>query len=197
MHDKEFFEERYKSNDTPWDSGSPDPNLLNLFEKKRIIAKKVLDVGCGTGKNCIWFAKKGFKVTGADFSKTAITMAKENAKKNNVNIPFIENDFLKDKVKGYPFDFLYDHGCFHSFDSEKMAVFAKNAALHLSDKGKWFSIIGNIDEKREGKGPPQKSASDVITAIEPFFEIQFIASGFFQSKRSVPPRAWICLMQKR
>ena len=116
MHDKDFFDERYKSNDMPWDSDSPDPNLLNLFAKKRITAKKVLDIGCGTGKNCIWLAKKGFEVTGTDFSKTAIKMAKENAKNNKVNINLIENDFLKNKVKGYPFDFIYDHGCFLLLD---------------------------------------------------------------------------------
>ncbi|MCK5310795.1 MAG: methyltransferase domain-containing protein [Desulfobacteraceae bacterium] len=198
MHDKEYFEKRYKTNDKPWDNDRPDSNLINLFNKKRITGKKVLDVGCGTGSNCIWLAQNGFKVTGTDFSKTAIKMAKENAKKNNVNVTFIENDFLKNKIKGYPFDFIYDSGCFHSFDiGEPMKAFAKSAADHLSEQGKWLSIVGNIDEKREGSGPPPRSVKDIVDAAEPFFEIQFIASGFFQSKRPAPPKAWICFMQKR
>ncbi|MCK5541166.1 MAG: methyltransferase domain-containing protein [Desulfobacterales bacterium] len=198
MKDKNYFEERYKSNDMPWDNDRPDSNLVNLVTKKRIINKKVLDVGCGTGQNCIWLAKNGFEVTGTDFSSTAIKIAKENAKKNNVDITFTENDFLKDKVKGHPFGFVFDRGCFHSFDNDyDRAVFAENAAMHLSKEGKWFSLIGNIDEKRGGDGPPQRSVKDIVAAVEPFFEIQFIASGFFQSKRKIPPRAWICLMQKR
>lgn len=198
MRDKAYFEGRYRADDLPWNHDTPDFNLVNLFNKKRITAKKILDIGCGTGQNSIWLAKNGFKVTGADFSNTAIKMAKENAKKANVEVTFIENDFLKEKVKGSPFGFIFDRGCFHTFDrAEEREAFAENAANHLEETGKWFSLIGCRDEKREEEGPPQRSLNDIVTAIEPFFEIQFIASGFFQSKRKTSPKAWICLMQKR
>jgi 2-polyprenyl-3-methyl-5-hydroxy-6-metoxy-1,4-benzoquinol methylase len=33
----------------------------------------VLDAGCGTGTNSVWLAKRGFKVTGADFSEFALS----------------------------------------------------------------------------------------------------------------------------
>jgi len=198
MNDKKYYEERYKSNDMPWNHETPDFNLVNLFNRKRITAKRILDIGCGVGSNSIWLANRGFKVTGTDFSKTAIKMAKENAKKAKVEVTFIENDFLKEKVKGYPFGFIFDRGCFHALDkAEERETFAENAAMHLEEGGKWFSLIGCKDEKREEDGPPQRSLSDIVTAIEPFFEIQFIASGYFQSKKKVPPKAWICLMQKR
>ena len=35
----------------------------------------VLDAGCGTGTNSVWLAKRGFKVTGADFSEFALSEA--------------------------------------------------------------------------------------------------------------------------
>lgn len=35
----------------------------------------LLDAGCGTGTNSVWLAKRGFKVTGADFSEFALSEA--------------------------------------------------------------------------------------------------------------------------
>ena len=35
----------------------------------------VLDAGCGTGTNSVWLAKRGFKVTAADFSEFALSEA--------------------------------------------------------------------------------------------------------------------------
>ncbi len=198
MSDKDLFEERYKSHDIPWDNDVADFNLVSLFQKKQITARKILEVGCGTGQNSRWLAQNGFKVTATDFSSTAIKMAKEKAEQEGVNITYLENDFLKERVKGHPFDFIFDRGCFHSFDDkDQRRLFAENAAFHLSHKGKWFSLMGNCDEKREGKGPPQRSVTEIASAVEPFFEIQFIASGFFHSTQETPAKAWICLMQKR
>lgn len=42
MHSKEFFEERYKSNDMPWDNDRPDSNLVNLLAKKIILDNQTL-----------------------------------------------------------------------------------------------------------------------------------------------------------
>lgn len=40
-------------------------------------AKRVLDLGCGTGRHVIYFARHGFEVFGFDVSPTAIELAKE------------------------------------------------------------------------------------------------------------------------
>jgi 2-polyprenyl-3-methyl-5-hydroxy-6-metoxy-1,4-benzoquinol methylase len=65
------FRDRYKSGDTPWDAGKPDFNLIETVTENHISSCKALDVGCGTGDNCIWLAQKGFSVTGTDISGIA------------------------------------------------------------------------------------------------------------------------------
>jgi len=198
MADSKRLEERYKAGDTPWELGRVDANLVNILTKRDIKSGRVLDVGCGIGTCSIWLAENGYEAAGIDVSGTAIRQAKEKAKNKGVSVSFHARDFLKETVKEQSFDFLFDRGCFHSLDSYKDRIrFAENAAFHLKEKGLWFCIAGSSDDQRESKGPPKRSAAEIVTAVEPFFEIQFIAAGLMDSNRKPVPKAWICLMQKR
>ena len=90
---------------------------------------------------------------------------------------------------------MFDRGCFHTLNSSsERKTFAKLVNHHLSENGLWLSLIGNSDEQRIGPGPPQRSARDVVNAVEPHFEILSMVSGHFGSNRPDPPRAWVCLM---
>lgn len=192
------FKERYKTGNIPWDIGKPDFNLIETVGKKPIKSCKALDIGCGTGDNSVWLAQKNFQVTGTDISGIAIEKAKEKASKRNVKCTFLVVDFLKDPIEGAPFGFVFDRGCFHAYSSgRERKKFVKNVAANLEKMGLWLSIIGNADERREGPGPPQRSAGDIVIAVEPYFEILSLASSYFGSNHPNPPRCWVCLMQKR
>ena len=66
---------------------------------------KILDVGCGNGRNLIPFLKNDFKGVGLDFSKQMLKNAEVLMKKNNVfgrvelkqgemqKLPFVDNSF--------------------------------------------------------------------------------------------------------
>ena len=192
------FREIYKSGDTPWDAGKPDFNLIETVTENNISICKALDVGCGTGDNCIWLAQKGFSVIGTDVSEIAIEKAIEKASNANVQCDFIVVDFLRNQIEGATFGFIFDRGCFHSFGSEgDRKRFAKNVATHLEKDGLWLTIVANADEDRQGPGPPQRSAKDIVLAVELYFEILSLQSTYFGSKRPNPPRAWKCLMRNR
>jgi SAM-dependent methyltransferase len=195
---EERYRERYKSGDTPWDVGRPDFNLIEVVTQKPILNCKALDIGCGTGDNSIWLAQNRFQVTGTDTSEIALEKAKGKASKAKVECDFMLVDFLKNKIEDAPFGFVFDRGCFHSFSSENdRRRFAQNVAAHLEEAGLWLTIVGNADEHRQGPGPPQRTAGDIVSAVEPYFEILSLGSSHFGSNRPNPPRAWRCLMQKR
>jgi len=192
------YRERYKSGDTPWDIGRPDFNLVEIVTQKPILSCKALDIGCGTGDNAIWLARNRFQVTGTDTSDIAIEKAKDKASEADVDCDFICVDFLENKIEGAPFGFIFDRGCFHSFGSDNdRRKCAQNVAGYLEERGLWLSLVGNADEQRQGPGPPQRTAGEVILAVEPYFEILSLLSSHFESNRPNPPRAWRCLMQKR
>ena len=195
---EEQYKERYKSGDTPWDIGKPDFNLIQAVSTMGIKPCKALEIGCGTGNNSIWLSQKNFDVIGIDTSEIAIQKAFEKASIANVKCTFIEINFLKSKIKGAPFGFVFDRGCFHSFNSDQeRKIFAENVSAYLEKDGLWLSLIGNADEKRDHPGPPQLTARDIVNSVEPYFEILSLVSSHFESDRPNPPRAWVCLMRKR
>lgn len=195
---EERYKKRYQSEDTPWDIGKPDFNLTEVVSQKPISSCKALDIGCGTGDNSIWLAQNHFQVIGIDSSEVALDKAKEKSSEAGVKCHFMLVDFLENQIEGAPFGFIFDRGCFHSFSSEsERKQFAENVNAHLEEAGLWLTIVGNADEDRQGPGPPQRTASDIVLAVEPYFEILSLQSSHFGSNISNPPRAWRCLMRKR
>ena len=198
MKNKKHIEQSYQSGDAPWDIGKPDFNLIQTVTTTPIKPCKALEIGCGTGDNAIWLSQQNFQVVGIDASETAIDKAKEKALKANATCTFLVGDFLTTRIEKAPFVFAFDRGCFHTLDSDKeRRRFAKNVHGHLGENGLWLSLIGNADEQRDGPGPPQRTAMDIVKAVEPYFEILSLVSGTLQANLPDTARAWVCLMQKR
>ncbi len=74
----------------------PDMEKISeLFKEKEI--KRVLDLGCGTGRHLIFLSKKGFEVYGMDASPKALEMASkwliEENEKAELHLDRIEHKF--------------------------------------------------------------------------------------------------------
>ena len=84
------------------------------FTLKRIMLNKakILDIGCGNGRDAFFFNKKGYSVLGIDISKKVI---QRNSLKKNKNIEFkkfdIEKDILQDN-----FDVIYCRFFLHAIN---------------------------------------------------------------------------------
>jgi len=184
--------------DTPWDIGKPDFNLIQSVATTPIKPCKALEIGCGAGDNAIWLSQKDFQVVAMDASEEAIEKAKSKAGERNVKCDFRVSDFMTSRIAGAPFGFAFDRGCFHTLASDQeRSSFAEIVRDHLETDGLWLSLIGNADEPREGPGPPKLTARDIVNALEPYFEILSLVSGYFGSNLPHPPRAWVCLMRRR
>jgi len=49
----------------------------------------ILDIGCGSGRDLLWFARQGFRPTGFEQSPSLASLARKHA-----NCPVIEGDFI-------------------------------------------------------------------------------------------------------
>jgi SAM-dependent methyltransferase len=192
------FQERYAASNTPWDIAKPDFNLVQMVTTAPIAPCKALDIGCGTGDNAIWLAQQQFQVLGIDAAEAAIEKARKKALEAKAGCTFMVSDILTSRIEGASFGFAFDRGFLHLLDSDEER--RRCAAIvngHLEENGRWLSLAGNADERRNTPGPPQRSARDIVNAVEPYFEILSLVSGHFGSNQPSPPRAWICLMRKR
>ncbi len=189
---------RYESGDTPWDTGRPDKNLVQVVSKWPIDPCGALEIGCGYGHNAIWLAEQGFAVTALDVSDVAIEKAKENASRSGGECNFRAADFLQETAPGTSFGLVFDRGCFHLHDTSRLRrSFARTVAEQLAQGGLWLSLVASADDPPRETGPPRRTAAEIVDAAEPYFEILSLTSGFFDSNRSRAPRIWVCLMRLR
>lgn len=195
---EEDWNERYITGDLPWDSGRYDFNLREIAAKNRIKPCKALEVGCGSGTNAIWLSRHGFSVTAVDIADASIKMAIKKSAEAGVRCKFLVKDFMRQKIEGLPFGFVFDRGCFHSFESAMdRSRYARITHSYLKKDGLWLTLAGSADEPPRDPGPPQLTALEITAAVEPYFQILSLYASRFDSDMRKAPRAWVCLMRAR
>lgn len=136
-NERDLFEALYRanSNDLPWEHEDPDPDLIDFTEKLNVPPNsRVLDAGCGNGKNLIYLKKKGFEVHGFDISKTAVALAKERVPLSHLIIADARNLPYGDVC----FDFIVDIGLLHCVPPNGWESFKNEVFRVLKPRGYYY-----------------------------------------------------------
>ena len=181
------LEEAYRDRpqeDIPWNFKAPPGELVELIEKGRIKPCKAIDLGCGTGNYALYLAERGFEMTGVDSSPSAIQIAKDNAKKRNLECDFLEMDVLGDfgKIQG-TFDFVYDWLLLHHIYPKKRKAYCKNVNKILNPCGKYLSVCFSEEDRHFGGSGKYRETSlgttlyfssekELRNLFVPFFQIE-------------------------
>ena len=85
MWKKKRWIKSYKAKNMPHWATSMVPSKLTtkflaVLTKNKLKDEKVLDIGCGNGRDSIYLARKGLNVVGIDISGQAIKFARQNKK---------------------------------------------------------------------------------------------------------------------
>ena len=149
-----FWEERYKKNQTNWDTKSANPVFAELIDDNNFTNKgKILIVGCGKGYDAVLAAEKGYDVTAIDFSLTAVEYAEQLAIQKELNIKFlIEDIFTLNKDYVESFDIVYEYATYCAINPERRKEFAIKISSLIKKGGRLIAILFPVD-KRDG-GPP-------------------------------------------
>lgn len=191
--DKNTFASLY-SGQAPWDIGRPQKAIINVADK---ITGSVLDAGCGTGDNALFFASRGHKTTGIDFLAEPINRAKQKATERGVTATFLVMDALALKNLSDVFDSAIDSGLFHVFSDDDRRRYVEGLATVVKPGGKLFLLCFS-DEEPGTQGPRRVSAKEIRDAFAEGWAIESIEPSRFEVRPDLKdftfsdggPKAW-------
>ncbi|SDF92434.1 tellurite methyltransferase [Fontibacillus panacisegetis] len=107
-----IYEEEYKTEEYYW---GLEPNkacyqVLQLMPPGRRL--KLLDIGCGEGKDAVFFARNGYDVTAFDVSDAGIEKTKRLADQMGVHVNVFKADILDYRLDAY-YDIVFSSGVLH------------------------------------------------------------------------------------
>ncbi len=91
----------------------PDENLVRCFDEGPLSPGRILELGCGNGRNALYMAGKGCSVDAVDFSQSALDWARERTSKAGLTVNYICESMFRTEIAPESYDIVYDAGCFH------------------------------------------------------------------------------------
>ena len=189
--DKSTFASLY-SGQPPWDIGVAEQ-----------ISGSILDAGCGTGDNALYFASIGQKVIGIDFLEEPIQRAKRKAAERGLNVVFLVKDALTLTDWSERFDSVIDCGLFHVFSDEDRKKYVAGLATILKPGGRLFLLCFSDDEPGT-QGPRRVSQKELHDAFSKGWAIDSIQPSRFEVNPNVKdfvfseggPKAWFVVARR-
>lgn len=140
--------------------------------------KKIIDIGCGTGRHAIELTKRGYTVTGVDLSESQLQRAREKAAEQHLSIDFQHHD-----ARYLPFENDFDvalmlcEGGFPLMETDEMNFeILKSATRALRSPGTFifttlnglFPLYHSVEafcasETKEGNATYRSNTFDLMT----------------------------------
>ncbi|WP_311079278.1 methyltransferase domain-containing protein [Paenibacillus polymyxa] len=148
-----IYEEEYKTQEYYWGT---EPNkvcyqVLQFMPPNKHI--KLLDIGCGEGKDAVFFARNGYDVTAFDVSDAGIEKTKKLAEKIGVHVNVFKADILDYRLDTH-FDVIFSSGVLHYIKPEFRKEIFQNYKQYTNPNG--LHIFNVFVNKPFIAPPPEK-----------------------------------------
>lgn len=199
VHDRSSFENHY-AGQPRWEIGRPQRVIFDVADK---ITGSVLDSGCGTGENALFFASRGQKVTGIDFLAEPVNLAKQKAAERGLTATFLVMDALALKELPVVFDNLIDSGLFHVFSDEDRRRYVEGLASVLKPGGRLFLLCFS-DAEPGDHGPRRVSRKEIEDAFAEGWVIESVEPSRYEVRpdpndsgfQEGGPKAWFVVARR-
>jgi tellurite methyltransferase len=138
---REQYNEKYRGESFYW---STHPSKTSFEVLKHMPPKRhlrLLDIGCGEGRNAVFFARNGYEVHAYDLSEKGLEKTARLAQQAGVSIHTFQADFYQFRLTE-PYDIIFSTGTLHFCDQSVRTELFENLKAFTSEGGiNVFSIF--------------------------------------------------------
>ncbi|MDY0000107.1 MAG: class I SAM-dependent methyltransferase [Polyangia bacterium] len=162
-----------RGRDVQWGHDDPDETLLGLLREasrsssnvaaspsrsqQSIDASRILDLGCGNGRNAVAMRALGLDVIGIDLARAALRQYRLRAS----DAPVLHANVLKLPFGPSSFDGVVDSGCFHALLPSLRHDYASEVQRLLAP-GAWLLIVARQHQAQRSREAPVFFAETVL-----------------------------------
>ena len=162
---REDWNARYAAKELVW---TAEPNRLFASEVVALEPGRALDLACGEGRNAVWLADKGWRVTAVDFSDVALAKAERLAASRGVEIEWVLADVLDYEPERRAFDLVAL--LYLQLPHDELVQAIRSAADAVAPGGTLLVIGHDTTNLTEGHGGPKDasvlfSPEDVVSHL--------------------------------
>lgn len=163
--DRDDWNRRYETSELVW---TAEPNQLLVAEVAGLPPGRALDLGAGEGRNAVWLAQQGWKVTAVDFSDVALAKARDLASSRGVQIDTVCQDATEFDAAA-PFDLVVV--LYLQLPAERRREAHGRAAAAVVPGGTLVVVGHDTTNLADGYGGPQDpavlfTAGDVVADLD-------------------------------
>ncbi len=153
--DASEWDERYAASESVW-GFEPNQFVRAQMVLAGLPPGRALDLGCGEGRNALWFAGNGWDVLGVDFSEAAVDKARATARSNDLAARFEVGDVLTYPLASGEFDLVLI--AYMQFAREPRLQLLDRAMQALTPGGTLLVVAHDLTNLEQGYGGPQTSS---------------------------------------
>lgn len=128
------YERKYDRSDYYW---GLEPNSM-CYEVMRLKPPvrplRVLEIGCGEGKDAVFFARNGYTVTAFDLTSSGLDKARRLADACGVHVAFFQADVLDYRPEG-EYDIVFSSGVLHYIPEPLRRELLESYQAHTASSG--------------------------------------------------------------
>jgi cyclopropane fatty-acyl-phospholipid synthase-like methyltransferase len=189
------WQKHYDENDLAWDLGEVANPFVRLWEDNALQPGSLIVPGCGQGHEVIYFAERGFQVTGVDFASGAVGLLQKNLKSRNLNGKILHQNFFElDETHNQTYDSMLEQTFFCAIHKDQRSAYVDTVSRILKPGGLLFGLFYETGE--EGGPPFNTTETDIQNYFAEAFDIERLEKCSFSSEKR-KDKEWLTILRKK